>query len=138
MDRVGADGDPTTVVMDLGRLHWKGFDITLYGTPGQPQFDPLIPGMFKHTMGMILMVDATKPQFLPRAKEMIGMLAERNVPMIIAANKTDLPGRMSEKEIRAALGVRDDISLFFISATQKADVRHVLESLVDSITQFPY
>ena len=138
VDRMGSDGDLTTVVMDLGVLHWKGFDITLYGTPGQPRFDPLIPGMFKHTMGVILMVDATKPQFLPRAKEMIGMLAERSVPMVIAANKTDLPGRMAEKEIRAALGVRDDISIFFITATQKDDVRHVLESLVDSITQFPY
>jgi len=88
-------------------------------------------------MGVILMVDATKPQFLPRAKEMIGMLAERNVPMIIAANKTDLPGRMEEKEIRAALGIKAEIPLFFISATNKADVRHVLESLVNSIAQFP-
>jgi len=138
VDRVGLDGDSTTVVMDLGLLHWKGFDITLYGTPGQPRFDPLIPGMFKHTMGVILMVDATKPRFLPRAKEMIGMLAERRVPIVIAANKTDLPGRMEEKEIRAALEIKGDIPIFFISATNKADVRYVLESLVDSITQFPY
>lgn len=138
VDRVGLDGDSTTVVMDLGLLHWKGFDITLYGTPGQPRFDPLIPGMFKHTMGVILMVDATKPRFLPRAKEMIGMLAERRVPIVIAANKTDLPGRMEDKEIRAALEIKGDIPIFFISATNKADVRYVLESLVDSITQFPY
>ena len=138
VDRVGLDGDSTTVVMDLGLLHWKGFDITLYGTPGQPRFDPLIPGMFKHTMGVILMVDATKPIFLPRAKEMIGMLAERRVPIVIAANKTDLPGRMEDKEIRAALDIKGDIPIFFISATNKADVRYVLESLVDSITQFPY
>jgi signal recognition particle receptor subunit beta len=60
------------------------------------------------------------------------------VPMVIAANKSDLPGRMEETEIRTALGVRHDIPLFFISATRKTDVRHVLESLVDSITQFPY
>jgi len=138
VDRVGLDGDPTTVVVDLGILHWKGFDITLYGTPGQQRFDLLIPGMFQHTMGVILIVDATNSPSLPRAKEMIGLLAERRVPMVIAANKKDLPGRMEEKEIRTALGVRDDIPLFFISATRKADVRHVLESLVDSITQFPY
>jgi signal recognition particle receptor subunit beta len=138
VDRVGLDGDPATGVMDLGILHWKGFDITLYGTPGNPRLDLLIPGMFKHTMGVILMVDATKPEVLPRAKEMTGLLAERSVPMVIAANKKDLAGRIEEKEIRAALGVRDDIPLFFISATSKSDVRHVLESLVDSITQFPY
>jgi small GTP-binding protein len=138
VDRVGLDGDPTTVVMDLGMLHWKGFDITLYGTPGQQRFDLLIPGMFQHTMGVILIVDATNSPSLPRAKEMIGLLAERRVPMVIAANKKDLPGRMEEKEIRAALEIKGDIPIFFISATNKADVRYVLESLVDSITQFPY
>jgi uncharacterized protein len=138
VDRVGLDGDPTTVVMDLGMLHWKGFDITLYGTPGQPRFDLLIPGMLKHTMGVILMVDSTKPLLLPRAKEMIGLLTEHHIPMIIVANKNDLPGIMDEKEIRAGLGVRNDIPLFFISATRNADVRYVLESLVDSITQFSY
>ena len=138
VDRVGLDGDPTTVAMDFGMLHWKGFDITLYGTPGKPRFDLLIPGMFRHTMGVILMVDATKPRFLPRAKEMIGLLAERNVPMVIAANKTDLPDRMEETEIRTALGVRDNIQIFFISATRKTDVEYVIESLVNSITQFPY
>ena len=58
--------------------------------------------------------------------------------MVIAANKNDLPDKMGEKEIRVALGVRDNIPLFFISATRKTDVRYVLESLVNSITQFPY
>jgi len=138
VDRMGSDGDLTTGVMDLGLLHWKGFDITVYGTPGQPRFDTMIPGMIKQTMGVILIIDATKPRSLPRAKEMIGMLAERGVPTVIAANKTDLPGKMAEKEIRAALGVRESIPLFFISATSKDDVRHVLEYLVNSITQIPY
>ncbi|MDP2797568.1 MAG: ADP-ribosylation factor-like protein [Methanoregula sp.] len=138
VDRVGLDGDLTTESMDLGMLQSKGFDITIYGTPGQPQFDLLIPGMLKHTMGVILMVDATKPQLLPQAKEMIGLLAEHSVPMVIAANKNDLPGTMEEKDIRAALGIKADIPVFFISATRKADVRHVVESLVNSITQIPY
>jgi len=137
VDRVGINEDAATVVMDLGMLHWKGFDITLYGTPGHPQFDLLISGLSKHTMGVILMVDATKPELLPRAKEMIDMLAERSVPIVVAANKKDLPGKMKEKEIRTALGIRDDVPLFFTSATRKADVRQVLEFLVDSITQFP-
>jgi uncharacterized protein len=138
VDRVGLDEEPTTGVMDLGILHWKGFDINLYGTPGHAGFDLQIPKISRHTMGVILMVDATQPRFLPRAKEMIGLLAERSIPMVIAANKNDLPDKMGEKEIRAALGVRDNIPLFFISATRKADVRYVLESLVNSITQFPY
>ena len=138
VDRVGPDGDSTTVAMDFGLLHWKGFDITLYGTPGQPRFDLLIPRMFKHTMGVILLIDVTKPQLLSRAKEMIRLFADHRMPMVIAANKKDLQGGMEEKEIRTGLGVQDDIPLFFISATRQSDVRFVVESLVNSITQFPY
>ena len=138
VDRQGLDHDSTTVAMDFGLLDWKGFYITLYGTPGQPRFDLMIPGMFKHAMGVILMVDATKPESLSRAKQMIGLVTERNVPMIIAANKSDLPDRMSEDEIRTALEIRNDIPVVFLSAKRKAEVRHVLESFVDSITQFLY
>jgi len=137
VDRVGFDDDKVTEAMDLGALKSKGFDITIYGTPGQAQVDLLVPGMLKHTMGVILLVDATKPQTLTQAKEMISRLAGRSVPMVIAANKKDLPGTMEEKEIRTALGIKADIPVFFISATRKADVRHVIESLVDSITQIP-
>ncbi len=138
VDRLGLDQDSTTVAMDFGLLEWKGFIITLYGTPGQPRFDLMIPGMFNHAMGVILMVDATKPESLSRAKEMKGLVKGRNMPMIIAANKGDLPDRMSEAEIRKGLGIRKDIPVVFISAKQKAEVRHLLESFVDSITQFPY
>jgi uncharacterized protein len=138
VDRLGTDGDLTTVAMDFGLLQWKGFDISLYGTPGQPRFDPLIPRMFKHTMGVILVIDVTKPQFLSRAKEMIRLLADHRMPMVIVANKKDLPGGMEEKEIRTGLGVQYDIPLFFISATRQSEVRFVVDSLVNSITQFPY
>ncbi|MFA4825496.1 MAG: GTP-binding protein [Methanoregula sp.] len=138
VDRFGLDNDSTTVAMDFGLLDWKGFYITLYGTPGQPRFDLMIPGMFKHAMGVILIVDATKPESLPRAKQMIGLITERNMPMIIAANKKDLPSRLSEAEIRTALEIRKDIRVVFLSAKKKAEVKRMLRSFVDFITQFPY
>jgi small GTP-binding protein len=138
VDRLGLDQNSTTVAMDFGLLEWKGFIITLYGTPGQPRFDLMIPGMFTHAMGVILMLDATKPESLSRAKEMKSLVKERNMPMIIVANKGDLPDRMSEADIRRGLGIGKDIPVVFISAKEKAEVRHLLESFVDSITQFPY
>ena len=138
VERVGTEGDPTTVAMDFGLVHGMGFEITLYGTPGKPRFDALIPQMLRNTMGVILMLDATKPDSLTRAKQQISLIAGRRIPVVIAANKIDLPGRMSEAEIRTALGIKDDIPVFFLSATRRADVRYVLESLVDFITKFPY
>jgi signal recognition particle receptor subunit beta len=89
-------------------------------------------------MGVVLVIDATSPDTMARAKRIIAMVAAHRVPFVIAANKKDLPDLMSESKIRKSLGVLEDIPLIFISATRKADVIFVLESLVDYITRFAY
>jgi signal recognition particle receptor subunit beta len=61
-----------------------------------------------------------------------------HVPIVVAANKKDLPGLMSEEEIRKGIGISKNIPVFLISAQQESDVADVLESLVDSITRFIY
>jgi len=138
VDRTGVEGDATTVAMDFGWLHWKDFDITLYGTPGQPRFDPMLPVILHNAMGVVLLVDATDPEQLARAKHLYKTIAKLHVPIVVAANKKDLPGLMSEEEIRKGIGITKNIPVFLISALQKDDVRDVLESLVDSITRFIY
>jgi hypothetical protein len=138
VDRRGPSGETTTVAMDFGWLHRKDFDIMLYGTPGQPRFDPMIQVLLKHAMGVVLLIDATKGDQISRARHLIQVITELRVPIVIAANKKDLPGRMSEREIRDSLGITDDIPVFSISAQRGEDVLRVIESLVDFITQFSY
>jgi uncharacterized protein len=138
IDRKGINGDSTTVAMDFGYLRWKDFDITLYGTPGHARFDPLLPPVLNHAMGVVIIIDATKPDSLPRAKDLIALVAKKRVPMVIAANKMDLPDTMNEQKIKSSLGLADEIPLFFISASKRNDVHRVLESMVDHITQFSY
>jgi small GTP-binding protein len=138
IDRRGTTGDPTTVAMDFGWLNGKNFDITLYGTPGEPRFDPIVPNLLNHAMGVVLLVDATKPQALERARYHVRLIKEKHLPMVVAANKADLPKTMSDMQIRKELQLGEDTPIFFISATRKSDVSLVLESLVDFITQFTY
>jgi len=136
VDRLDTKGDPTTVAMDFGWLRWKDFDITLYGTPGQTRFDPVVPGMLSHAMGVILLIDATNPEALERALHHVQLIKDKHLPMVVAANKADLKDIMTDKEIRKRLNLSRHVPVFFISATRKEDVRLVLESLVDSITKF--
>jgi small GTP-binding protein len=138
IDRHNATGDPTTVAMDFGWLRWKDFDITLYGTPGQTRFDPIVPNLLHHAMGAILLIDATKPEALERARYHVQLIQEKHLPMVVAANKADLPDTMSEGEIRKHLKLAKDIPVLFISATRKADVLVVLESLVDFVSKSMY
>jgi signal recognition particle receptor subunit beta len=86
-------------------------------------------------MGAILLIDATKPGMLERARYHLSLIQARHLPVVIAANKSDLPATGSDSEIRKALGIPANIPVFFISATRRSDVRLVVESLVDSITQ---
>jgi uncharacterized protein len=136
VDRVGSDGNPTTVAMDYGWLRWRDFQITLYGTPGHTRFDSLIPPALVHAMGVVLIIDATKPDTLPRARHLIELIQKKKLPYIIAANRNDLPGTMSPEEIRNLLKVPKEIPVVPISAKQSSDVQRVLESLVDYITQY--
>ena len=138
IDRQGAGGDKTTVAMDFGNLHWKDFDITLYGTPGHARFDPLIPSLLHHAMGVVVIIDATRPDTFTRARNLVDQLAKHLMPIVVAANKSDLPGTADERVIRSALGISEDTPLFFISALQKTDTHCVLESIVDRITQVSY
>ncbi|HVP97074.1 GTP-binding protein [Methanoregula sp.] len=138
VDRTGPRGEPTTVAMDFGWLHWQDFDITLYGTPGQPRFDPMLPVILNNAMGVVLLVDATNKDQLSRARHLYKIITRLHVPIVVAANKKDLPGLISEDEIRKGIGMAKGIPVFLISAHQKEDVRAVLESLVDSITRYIY
>ena len=138
VDRRGEGGESTTVALDFGWIRWNDFDITLYGTPGHTRFDSLLPSYLGHAMGAVLMIDATKPDLLPRARDLIGMIGKRRIPYVVVANKCDLPEAMAPDEIRQMLGTESSVVIYRISATRKSDVNYVLESLVDSITQFSY
>lgn len=135
VDRVGSDGPTVTTAMDFGWLHWQDFDITLYGTPGQPRFDAMLPGVLRNAMGAVLLVDATDREQLPRAKQLYKTIGKLHLPVIVAATRKDLPGVMGEDELRTGLGIGKDVPVFLISAMQKNDVRDVLECLVASITR---
>lgn len=138
VDRRAQEGGMTTVALDFGWIRWKDFDITLYGTPGQERFDSLLPSYLGHAMGALLVIDATSADQLPRARLLVDMIARRRIPFVVAVNKSDLPGTLDPGLIRRTLAIGDEIPLYRISATRKSDVNFVLESLVDSITQFRY
>jgi hypothetical protein len=138
VDRGDLDGFRTTVAMDLGWLHFKGFDITIYGTPGQPRFDPIIPQLVKHAMGIILVIDSTRPDTLDRARELLELAFAARLPLVVVANKSDLPHEMNEQQIRMNLKLREDVPVFFMSATKRSDVHFVVESMVDRITRHSF
>lgn len=138
VDRNNLKGVSTTVAMDLGWLHLKGFDINIYGTPGRPRFDPIMPQLFKSAMGAVLVIDVTSPESLDRARQLLDIIQQSLVPVVVAANKSDLPHKLDEEEIKDSLELPEETLVFFISATEPLDVINVVEMLVDQILMYSY
>jgi hypothetical protein len=138
VDRGDIDGFKTTVAMDLGWLHLRGFDITLFGTPGQPRFDPIMPQIIRNAMGIIMVIDATRPDTLPRARDLLTLAYAARIPVVVAMNKADLPHQVNERQVRESLKIKDTIPVFFISSLRRSDVHSVLESMIDQITRYSY
>ncbi|MFA5332098.1 MAG: GTP-binding protein [Methanoregula sp.] len=138
IDRAGLSGGLTTVAMDFGWLHWKDFDITVYGTPGQPRFDPMLPVILRNAMGVILLLDGTNPDQLARGRTLYDQIKKMAVPLTVAINKKDLPDLLLETDIRRRIGIKKEVPVFVISAQDRSDVRAVIEALVESITRFVY
>ncbi|MCL5009451.1 MAG: GTP-binding protein [Candidatus Parvarchaeota archaeon] len=120
-DAVSVDRLGGTIALDHGNLDFKGYKADLFGTPGQERFDPLLKLLGGEAVGVILVIDSTKPDQFPRAIEMLRKTETYGLPIVVVANKADLPGALSLDDIREHLHLDKNTSL----------VRTVAENLND-------
>ncbi len=124
VDRMG-----TTIAMDHGYLDYKGFAADLYGTPGQELFDPILEFLAEEAVAVILVVDATKPETFPRARRMLQLTKGFALPLVVAANFSDLPEALAPDEVRDRLGLPAEVPVVPIIAVRKSGSEELLEAL---------
>ena len=125
VDRLG-----TTVALDHGKVEYKGFTIDIFGTPGQERFDPLLKVLGSEALGVILVVDSTKPETFPRAKQLLEKTTRFGLPYVVAANKQDLPNALKPEEIRRLMHLPEDVPIIPTVATKGIGVYEVLDALI--------
>jgi uncharacterized protein len=123
----------TTVALDFGHVDYKGFTLDLFGTVGQPRFDPLLNQLGGEALGAILVIDSTKPEEFPRAKEMMLKAKVLGLPYVVAANKQDLPNALSAAEIKAKMNVPAEVEVIGTVGSDKASIIGALDILIDRI-----
>lgn len=127
----------TTVAMDYGVLLLdEKTKVHLYGTPGQERFDFMWEILSLGSIGVILIVDNSRPNpfkdiqfFLNAFKELL-----QKVPVVIGVTKTDVknsPTTEMYAEMLEKLGVYPPI--FEIDARKKEDVKSLVMALLFSI-----
>lgn len=123
----------TTVSLDFGHVERKGFTLDLFGTVGQPRFDPILEQLGGEALGAILVVDSTKPEEFFRAKEMMRKAGVYGLPYVVAANKQDLPSALSIEEVRKKMNVSDDVIIVGTVGNDKTSVSEALDVLIGRI-----
>lgn len=127
IDRMG-----TTIAFDYGSLDISGVAVELLGTPGQERFEFIFKIFAREVNGILLVVDSTRPEDLPRAKEM-RRLAGEQFPLVVLANKRDLPGAMPLDQIKAGLELEERVPIVETVATEGSRLKEALEKLTELI-----
>jgi len=126
VDRMG-----TTIAMDHGYLDYKGFAADVYGTPGQENFDPILEFLAEEAVGVILVVDATKPETFERARKMLQLTKGYALPLVVAANFTDLDEALTPDQVRERLNLQPDVPVVPTVAVRGAGAEELLENLFE-------
>ena len=130
---ISVDRKGTTVALDFGHLEYKGFTADLFGTIGQERFDPVLEQLGGESLGVILVVDSTKPETFPRALEMLKKARVYGLPLVVFANKQDLPGALTPEEVRNLMHLPSEIPVVGTVATEKKNIYEGLEKLLELI-----
>mmetsp|Transcript_21574 Transcript_21574/g.52817 ORF Transcript_21574/g.52817 Transcript_21574/m.52817 type:complete len:187 (-) Transcript_21574:237-797(-) len=98
-----------TIGFNVEKLEHKNVDLTVWDIGGQDKIRPLWRHYYNNTDGVIFVVDSADKERLEIAREELEKtLAEdelRDACVLVYANKQDLPGALSTKEIASGLGL---------------------------------
>ncbi len=127
----------TTVAMDFGRITIANdLVLHLFGTPGQRRFDFMWEILSEGALGLVVVVDSTRPETFRETTRIIEFFNEmRPAPYIIAANKQDKDTAWSPDELRLALRLPEQVKVVPCIATQRDSCKNVLLELLYEIME---
>ncbi len=127
IDRMG-----TTVAFDYGSVNITGIEAEIFGTPGQERFEFIFKIFAREVSGVLLVVDASRPEDFDRARHMLELIGP-HIPYVVLANKSDLPGALSPDAIARKMDLPEGTPVVSTVATANQGVRDALLILAEMI-----
>lgn len=127
IDRMG-----TTVAFDYGNVNTMGLEADVFGTPGQERFEFIFKIFAREVNGILLVVDATRPEDFERARKMLELVGP-GLPFVIVANKSDLPDALPPQRIKEIIGLGEDVHIVAAVATRGIGLREAFKDLAQQI-----
>jgi uncharacterized protein len=127
----------TTVAMDYGIMKLAdGQRIHLYGTPGQERFDFMWDILVKGGIGLVLLVDATRPA---PVKDMLFFLDAfrtfvQDTGVVVGVTRCDMAPSFAPADLHEALARAGlNVPVFTVDARSRADVQTLVKALLYSL-----
>lgn len=118
------------------QIEYKGNKITFIDTPGHEAFSKMRSRGAKVT-DMVVLVVAADDGVQPQTKESINFAKQQNVPIIVAINKIDVPGKSLQKlkQELATAGLLleeygGDVMVVEVSAIKKLNIEELLDRII--------
>lgn len=130
---VSTDRHGATVALDRGKLHRRGVEVQIFGTPGQPRFDPMVAPILRQAVGVVLVLDSTRPATFGRGHDMLAQAWRRGLPAVVAANKQDLDGALDVARVRRLMDLPAEVPVVGCQARDPYEAAGVLDGLLRRI-----
>ena len=108
-----------TIGFNVEQLSYKNLEFNCWDVGGQDRLRALWQHYFDNTQGLIFVVDSADRDRITEAAETFQRVAAddklKNVPILIYANKQDLPGALTVPELTDKLGLtklRNDVKWY--------------------------
>ncbi|MEN3047903.1 MAG: ADP-ribosylation factor-like protein [Candidatus Caldarchaeales archaeon] len=128
--------EKTTVGMDFGMVDiGDGYVVRIFGSPGQPRFSFMWRVLSVGANGVIFMVDSSDSESIASAVEEFKRARSQfaRLPIVVAANKQDLPHALRPEDVRFVLGVPPSIPVLPCVAIDKNTAWLVLGTLLEMV-----
>ncbi|KES10506.1 putative GTPase [Snodgrassella alvi SCGC AB-598-O02] len=127
----------TTVAMDYGVIRLdSNTKVHLYGTPGQERFDFMWSILSRGSMGLILLLDNTRPNPLKDLKFFITSFHDLldDAPVVVGVTKMDLNSQPGVEVYQQYLAQHNmNVPVFEIDARNEDDVKQLVTAMLYSI-----
>jgi ADP-ribosylation factor related protein 1 len=108
MPGIRPDRIPPTIGLNIGKMDVAGCKCLFWDVGGQQKLRSLWDRYYAEAHGMVFVLDANDPDRLDEALRTFEAVREseelRGIPILIIANKQDLPAAMSADELRRKFG----------------------------------
>jgi len=98
-----------TIGFNVETIEYKNLKLTMWDVGGQHRIRPLWRHYFQNTDAMIFVVDASDRERIEEAREELHKCLQdemlQDAPLLVYANKADMPKAMQAKEMVPALGL---------------------------------